>query len=55
MKKTYSVVWEERLSVNVEAKNEEEAIQMVHNCDYDENGVASEISGMPEAFVIDLK
>ena len=51
--KLYNVVWEERMSVNVQAKSEEEAIEMVHNCEYDEAGVSSEISTPPEAFEMD--
>lgn len=50
--KTYNVIWTERFSVNIEAKNEALAEEMIHNCDYDENGVASEISNNPEAFLI---
>lgn len=53
--KTFNVVWEERMSVNVEAKSEEEAVEMVHSCNYDEAGVASEISTPPEAYKMEVK
>jgi len=49
-KKVYNVIWEEELSVNVEAENEEEAVEMIHECNYDENGVASEITLPPRAY-----
>lgn len=53
--KTFNVTWEERMSVNVDAKSEEEAVEMVHSCNYDEAGVASEISMMPEAYEMEMK
>jgi len=53
--KTYNVVWEEKMSVNVEAKSELEAINMILNCEYDESQTSSEISGSPEAFKINIK
>ena len=37
-------------AVNVEAENEEEAIKKIHNCDYEEGNVSSEIDTMPEAY-----
>lgn len=52
--KNYNVTWEERLSVNVEAESEKEACDKILNCDYDENGVAYEISNSPEAFEIEI-
>ena len=48
--KLYNVVWEERMSVNVIAETEEKAIEMVHQCEYDEAGVNAEISTPPEAY-----
>jgi hypothetical protein len=48
--KLYNVVWEERMSVNVIAKSEEEAVEMVHQCEYDEGQVSAEISTPPEAY-----
>ena len=48
--KLYNVVWEERMSVNVIAKSEEEAVEKIHQCDYDEAGVSAEISTPPEAY-----
>lgn len=53
--KTYNVIWTERFSVNVEAKNEALAEGMIHNCNYDESNVSSEIDSMPVAYLIDLK
>ena len=48
--KIFNVRWEEAFSVNVQAKSEEEAIEMVLNCEYDEGGVSGELSVQPEAF-----
>ena len=49
---TYNVVWSERMSVNVEAKNEQEAIEMVLNCEHDESQVASELDIQPRAYEV---
>lgn len=48
--KTFNVVWEEQLKVEVEAKSEEEAIEKVSDGDYDEGSVEKEVSVSPEAF-----
>ncbi len=53
--KTFNVVWEERMSVNVQAKNEMEAIEKVMEGNYDEAGVSSEISNQPEAYKMEVK
>lgn len=52
--KIFNVVWEERMSINVQAETEENAIEMVHECNYDEQQISSEISGMPEAIEIEM-
>lgn len=52
MMKTYSVVWHEKMSVNIEAESQEEAVNKAWDSDYDENGVASEIDGSIEAYLI---
>ncbi len=49
----YKVVWEEQKNVIVAAKNEEEAVEMVHQGDYDEAEVSTEVSVSPEAFKIE--
>lgn len=53
--KTYNVIWTERMSVNIEAENEEQAVDKVWNCEHDENGVSSEIDGGIEAYEITIK
>lgn len=50
--KTFNVVWSERMSVNVEAENEQEAREKVLNCEHDEAQVASELDMQPEAYEI---
>ena len=47
--KLYNVVWEERMSVNVQADSEEEAIEQVMTQDR-YNEASSEISTPPEAY-----
>ena len=54
-KKTFEVIWSERMSVNVEAETKEEAEQMIHDSDYQDDQVGSEIDSQPEAFELDLK
>jgi len=51
--KLYNVVWEERHSVKIIAENEEEAIEMVHDENYDEEDVEKEISSPPEAYELE--
>lgn len=47
---TYNVVWTERMSVNVQANSEDEAIEMIMNGEFDEAGVSAEIDGSAEAY-----
>jgi len=51
--KTFKVIWEEKRSIVIEAKNEEEALEKVHRSDYDESQESAEISSPPEAFEMD--
>ena len=51
-KKTYQVIWEEKLKVSVEAKNEHEALEMVSNGEYENSEVMGELSTMPEVYLI---
>jgi len=51
--KTFNVVWEEKHSVNIDAESEEDAIQKVLDCDYDDTQTSAEVSAVPEAFEID--
>ncbi len=46
----YNVVWTERMSVEVEANDEQEACRIVLDCEHDEAGVSSEIDTSPEAY-----
>lgn len=47
--KTYNVIWTERMSVNVQAKNEQEAREKVLNSEHDYSQVSAEIDSQPEA------
>jgi len=51
--KTFNIVWEERHSINIEAKSEKEAIKKVYSSEYDEGQESAEISSPPEAFEMD--
>jgi hypothetical protein len=51
--KTFNVVWLEKHSVNVDAKNEEEACAKVLSGDYDE--AAAEFEGEATAYEMKLK
>jgi len=51
--KIFNVIWEERHSIDIEAKNEEKAIEKVNRSEYDEAQVNTEISSPPEAFEMD--
>lgn len=51
-KKTYNVIWSERMSVNVRARNAQEAREIVLNCQYNEQEVSSELDNQPEAYLI---
>lgn len=53
--KTYNVIWEERMSVNVQANSKEEAEQKVHDCEYQDDQVSSELSLYPEAYEVEVK
>ena len=48
--KTFNVVWNEKMSVNIEATSREEAEEMAWNCEYDENEVSSEMDSAMEAY-----
>ena len=48
----YNVVWSERMSIEVEAKNEKEAREIVLNCEHDESQVSSELDMQPEVYKI---
>lgn len=50
--KTYNVVWTERMSVNIEEKSENEAVDKVWNSEYDENGVSSEMDSSIVAYLM---
>lgn len=50
--KTYNVAWTERHSVNVKAKNSNEAIEKIHLGDYDEASEDAEMIDSPTAFEI---
>lgn len=54
MKKIYNVIWTERMSVNVQAKNEAQAREKVLNCEHDESEVSSELDSQPEAYEVKL-
>jgi len=51
--KTFKVIWEEKRSIVIEAKNEEKAIEKVNRSEYDEGQESVEISSPPEAFEMD--
>lgn len=46
--KKYTVIWEVSHKVEVEAENEEQAIDMIYNNDYDEQADDTEIVLSPE-------
>lgn len=50
--KTYQVIWTESMRVNVRAASEEEARDIVLNCEHDESQVSSELDSPPEAYEI---
>jgi len=50
---TYNVIWEEKHSVNVEAKSENEAIDKIHRSDYDQGETSAEVSVPPKAYKMD--
>jgi len=50
MKKKYIVVWEEKRSITVVAKSEEEAEEMIRNCEYNEAETEIEFSQQPTAY-----
>ena len=52
--KTYNVVWSERMSINVQAENEQKAREKILNCEHDESQVSSEIDSQPEAFDMNI-
>lgn len=45
------VIWTEKMSVEVEAESEEEAREIVLNCEHNEVGVSAELDSQPEAFI----
>ena len=51
--KTYKVYWTEKMSVNIEAESENEAVDKAWDSNYDENQVQTEIDGAMEA--VELK
>ena len=53
--KTYVITWDERHSITLEAKNEEEAKNLVDSGDYDANNESAEMNGSLEAYEIKLK
>ncbi len=50
--KKYIVRWDERHSVEVEAESEQEAEDIVRNCEHDESAVSAELNGSPEAYEV---
>jgi len=48
--KLFNVVWEEKHSVNVSAKDEADAIEKVSIGDYDTDNESGELSSPPEAY-----
>lgn len=52
MSSEFNVVWVERMSVNVNAKDEEEAINKVIDLDYDQSQVVASLDSRPTAHKI---
>lgn len=50
--KTYNVIWTEKLSIQIQANSEQEAVEKVHDCEYDNNQISTEIDSTPEAYEI---
>jgi len=50
--KTFNVIWLEKKSVNVKAKDRQEAERIVLDCEHEESDVSAELDCSPEAYEV---